>query len=129
MSVRHQRSDLPLDNTCFDDYQCTTMPLADEQFYRIAKALADPQRFAMLEVVMQAGEEVACKRIVERFPVSQATISHHIKELVTAELVEVRREGQYAYLSPRPGTLAAYYAELRRRLPAGSSATNQERRV
>lgn len=97
------------------------MSLADDGFHRIAKALADPQRFALLEVVAQAkGEEVPCKRLVERFPVSQATISHHLKELATAGLIEIRREGQCAYISPRPATLATYYAELRRRLPAGS---------
>jgi ArsR family transcriptional regulator len=104
------------------------MPLPDERFHRIAKALADPQRFALLEAIMNPsadgggtdpGPEVPCKKLVERFPVSQATISHHLKELSQAELIDIRREGQYAYLSPRPGTLAAYYADLKRRLPAG----------
>lgn len=95
------------------------MPLGEEQFHRIAKALADPQRFALLEAISVAGEELPCKRLVERFPVTQATISHHLKELGNAGLIELRREGQFVYLSPRPATLSAYCAELRRRLPAG----------
>ena len=89
-----------------------------EQFARIAKALADPRRFEILETIAAGGEEVPCKQIVENFPVSQATISHHLKELATAGLVEVRREGQCSHYRPRPGVIADYLAEAARRLAA-----------
>lgn len=86
-----------------------------EQFTRIAKALADPRRFEILEMIA-ADDEVACKRMVEAFPVSQATISHHLKELQTAGLIEGRREGQCGHFRVRPGVLEAYLAEVARRL-------------
>ena len=86
-----------------------------EQFTRVAKALADPRRFEILEMIA-ADEEVACKRMVEVFPVSQATISHHLKELATAGLIEARRAGQCGHYRLRPGVLDAYQAELTRRL-------------
>ena len=86
-----------------------------DQFTRIAKALADPRRFELLQMIA-AEDEVACKRMVERFPVSQATISHHLKELATAGLIEARREGQHGHYRLRPGVLGEYLAELERRL-------------
>ena len=89
------------------------------QFSRIAKALADPRRFELLEMIAGA-DEVACKRMVELLPVSQATISHHLKELATAGLIEARREGQCGHYRACPGVLAAYTAELERRLRPGA---------
>ena len=89
-------------------------PLTEKQFELIAKALADPRRMAVLEVI--AGErECACTKLREEFPVSKATISHHIKELVRAGLVESRREGQYLQCEVRRDVLEAYAAELLRR--------------
>lgn len=92
-----------------------------EQFTRVAKALSDPRRFEILEMISAEGE-VACKRMVERFPVAQATISHHLKELATAGLIEARREGQSGHYRVRPGVLDAYLAELARRLQAPATA-------
>lgn len=89
--------------------------MTQEQFTRIAKALADPRRFEILEMIAGA-DELPCKSIVEACPVSQATISHHLKELTTAGLVEPRREGQCGHMRLRPDVLAEYLAELERRL-------------
>jgi ArsR family transcriptional regulator len=89
-------------------------PLSDKQFDLIAKALADPRRMAVLEVI--AGErECPCQKLREEFPVSKATISHHIKELVRAGLVESHRDGQYLHCEVRRDVLEAYAAELLRR--------------
>jgi ArsR family transcriptional regulator len=88
--------------------------LTDKQFELIAKALADPRRMAVLEVI--AGErECPCQKLREEFPVSKATISHHIKELVRAGLVEAHRDGQYLHCEVRREVLEAYTAELLRR--------------
>ncbi len=90
-----------------------------EQHERIAKALADPQRFAIFEHICRhstGGSEVGCKEIVARFPVSQATISHHLKELQTAGLVEGRREGQCLMLLPRREGVRRYVQHLNDRL-------------
>lgn len=91
------------------------------QFQRIAKALADPRRFEILEVIAAAGDDMCCGAVVERFPVAQATVSHHLKELADAGLVETRAEGQFKYLRARPEVLAEYVAELQRRIspPSG----------
>jgi len=88
--------------------------LTEKQFELIAKALADPRRMQVLEVI--AGERAcACTKLREEFPVSKATISHLIKELVRAGLVDSRREGQYLQCEVRRDVLEAYAAELLRR--------------
>lgn len=86
-----------------------------EQFHRVSKALADPQRFALLER-LSAAREVACQELVEAFPVTQATISHHMKELHYAGLITARREGKCMHFAVERTVLRSYQAELVRRL-------------
>ena len=89
--------------------------LAPGQFDRIAKALADPRRFAMLEAIA-AGKECPQQMLCQDFPVSKATISHHLKELLQAGLVESAREGQYVNYRALPDVMKSYAAELVRRM-------------
>src|SRR5438128_1701688 len=85
------------------------------RFQRIAKALADPRRFEIFQEMAASKDEMACGRIVERFPVSQATVSHHLKELTEAGLIEIRPEGQFRYCRARIDVLSDYIHELERR--------------
>lgn len=91
------------------------MKITEDQFHRIAKALADPTRFAMLRAIAARGE-IACQSLVERFGVTPATISHHIKELQSAGLIDARREGKCFHFSVRRPELQAYQAALAVRL-------------
>ena len=93
--------------------------LAPGQFERIAKALADPRRFGVLQKIAAAKNECPYQRLCDFFPVSKATISHHLKELIQAGLVESEREGQFVHARVVPGVVEAYAAELIRR--AGGS--------
>ena len=89
--------------------------LSEKQFEAVAKALADPQRMAILESI--GGErECPCKRLVTRFKVSKGTISHHMKELDQAGLITIRKEGPFRFYEVRREILAAYTAELMRRV-------------
>lgn len=90
-----------------------------DQFYRISKALADPQRLAILERIA-ATPEIACAALCDQFPVSQATISHHVKELASAGLIKARRQAKFVFYKLQPRVWAAYLAEMKRRIPAGS---------
>ncbi len=89
--------------------------LSPAEFERIAKALADPRRFEILAAIARAGE-LSCKALVGRFPIAQATVSHHLKELLVAGLVAVRQEGQCRYYRLRPGKLERYLDEVRSRV-------------
>jgi ArsR family transcriptional regulator, arsenate/arsenite/antimonite-responsive transcriptional repressor len=71
----------------------------------ILKALADPRRFELIEKIAKANCPLGCAQARAALPISAATLSHHIKELETAGLIDVRREGRFHFLSLRPGVL------------------------
>lgn len=77
----------------------------------ILKALADPKRFELLEHIAHA-KCLGCTQAHEALAISPATLSHHIKELHTSGLIDVRREGKFAFLSIKPGVLEALSAYL-----------------
>lgn len=78
----------------------------------LLKALADPRRFELLEKIARAQCPLGCAQARAAMPISAATLSHHIKELESAGLIDVRREGKFHYLSLRAGVLAALAAGL-----------------
>jgi ArsR family transcriptional regulator len=80
---------------------------------RIAKALADATRFELLAAVA-ARREICCRDLVTMLSVSQATVSHHLKVLAHAGLVEARREGQFSYFRARFDAISAYADALAR---------------
>jgi ArsR family transcriptional regulator, arsenate/arsenite/antimonite-responsive transcriptional repressor len=78
----------------------------------ILKALADPRRFELLESIARSQCPLSCGQARTALPISAATLSHHIKELETAGIIAIRREGKFHYMSLRPGVLQALAANL-----------------
>jgi ArsR family transcriptional regulator len=74
---------------------------------QVARALADATRYRMLQEIRAAGE-ITCSALQARFPLSQATVSHHVKTLQQAGLVSIRAQGLFRHLSAEPGRLAAF---------------------
>ncbi len=89
----------------------------DEQFHRISKALADPTRMEILQRIAASEQEMGCSALTTECPVSQPTISHHLKELSTAGLIKSRREAKFYYYHLDRKVWAEYLAEMRRRVP------------
>jgi ArsR family transcriptional regulator len=86
------------------------------QFARISRALADPQRLDILERI-SSRKEMPCSVLADDCPISQPTISHHIKELLTAGLIKARRQAKYSYYRLDRKVWASYLWEMRRRIP------------
>ncbi|HVP68748.1 MAG TPA: metalloregulator ArsR/SmtB family transcription factor [Anaeromyxobacteraceae bacterium] len=97
-----------------------------KQAVRVAKALSDPTRYELLRRIAQAGE-INCRDLTTLFPVSQATVSHHLKILIDAGLVRARREGQFHYYSVRPGALEGHADALARSFARPGSRGRQGR--
>ena len=89
-----------------------TLKLSQKQTQLIAKALADPRRHQILKQVGAEESGVACTDVRECQTVTAATLSHHIKELETAGLISVIREGKFARLVLRRDVLQAYADQL-----------------
>jgi ArsR family transcriptional regulator, arsenate/arsenite/antimonite-responsive transcriptional repressor len=88
----------------------------------LLKALADPRRYELLERIAKASCPLGCADALSALKIAPATLSHHIKELENAGLIDVTREGKFHYLKLKPGVLGAL-AEVLRALPATSCAS------
>lgn len=55
---------------------------------------------------------MSCRALHELHPISPATLSHHLKELEAAKLVDVTRKGKFMFLVLRQDVLEQYVAHL-----------------
>ena len=80
-------------------------------FARILKALADPVRLRLVSAVAAAGEACACD-LPELVGKSQPTVSHHLKLLSDANILEREQRGKWAWFRVNTNQLTAICAVL-----------------
>jgi ArsR family transcriptional regulator len=88
--------------------------LSPRQIELIAKALAEPRRVEILRKIGACESTTPCSVLQCDSGITPATLSHHMKELENAGLVEISREGKFAYYQLNRAVLEAYLAELAR---------------
>ena len=93
---------------------CTPLahePMTSDQAAQIApmlKALADPVRLRLMSMVMsREGAEACACELLPAFDLSQPTISHHLKVLHEAGLLDREKRGVWVYYQARPAAMAA----------------------
>jgi ArsR family transcriptional regulator len=72
----------------------------------VAKALGDPVRLQLVDVLRKHAGKVCVCELVPLFDLSQPTVSHHLKVLRQAGLVGSERQGLWAYYYVIPDALA-----------------------
>src|SRR5271170_3968072 len=85
--------------------------LSASQRMAILKALGDPRRMEIIERLAAQGC-TGCSDMRECLPISAATLSHHLKELETAGLIHIERDGKFARLTLRRDIWQAFLADL-----------------
>ena len=83
-----------------------------ERMARIAKALGDPIRLQLVDVLRKHAGKVCVCELVPLFDLSQPTVSHHLKVLRDAGLVDSERRGLWAYYYVIPDALEELSAWL-----------------
>ena len=84
-----------------------------EELAAALKAIADPARLRLLSLIQaQPGHEACVCNLTEPLGLSQPTVSHHLKVLLEAGLVEREQRGSWAYFRVREEPLASLRALL-----------------
>jgi ArsR family transcriptional regulator, arsenate/arsenite/antimonite-responsive transcriptional repressor len=76
-----------------------------ERMATVAKALGDPIRMQLVDVLRKHAGKVCVCELVPLFDLSQPTVSHHLKVLREAGIVGSERRGLWAYYYVNPETL------------------------
>ncbi|MFE6178130.1 ArsR/SmtB family transcription factor [Streptomyces sp. NPDC056464] len=101
-------------------------PLGEEEaadLAKVFKALGDPVRLRLLSMIASRdGGEVCVCELTPAFDLSQPTISHHLKLLRQAGLVDCERRGTWVYYWVLPAALDRLGSFLRLPQPQGVTA-------
>ena len=80
---------------------------------KISKALGDINRLKILKAIQTNKDKLECTTIVSSLNLAQPSISHHIKKLVEAELIEPHKEGRFYFYSLKKDVLNDYLKTLK----------------
>jgi len=83
-----------------------------EAMARVFSALADPARVKIVNLLATSPDPVCVCEFTEPLGLSQPTVSHHLKKLVQAGLLEREQRGTWAYFRLRPDALGGLAAAL-----------------
>jgi ArsR family transcriptional regulator len=78
----------------------------------VAKALGDPIRLQLVDVLRKHAGKVCVCELVPLFDISQSTLSHHLKRLRDAGIVDCERQGLWAYYYVKPDAVKELTAWL-----------------
>ncbi|MFN8217951.1 MAG: metalloregulator ArsR/SmtB family transcription factor [Solirubrobacterales bacterium] len=81
-------------------------PREAERMAAVAKALGDPVRLQLVDVLRKHAGRVCVCELVPLFDLSQPTVSHHLKKLRDAGIVGSERRGLWAYYYVLPEALS-----------------------
>jgi ArsR family transcriptional regulator, arsenate/arsenite/antimonite-responsive transcriptional repressor len=103
LAPKHKRP--PGEPCCEPVARPAVEPVEAERLARVARALGDPIRLQLVDVLRRHAGEVCVCELTPLFDVGQPTVSHHLKVLRRAGIVDSERRGLWAYYYVRPDAL------------------------
>ena len=100
LAPKHKRP--PGEPCCEPLVHPTVSAIEAERLAAVAKALSDPIRVQLVDVLRRHAGKVCVCELTPLFDVAQSTVSHHLKVLRDAGLVGVERRGLWAYYYVTP---------------------------
>src|SRR5260221_10464439 len=79
---------------------------------KISKALGDPYRIQIMQAIKEEKDWLQCQAIKQMFNLAQSTISHHLSQLVDADLLHAEKDGRHARYKINKGVFRAYVSYL-----------------
>ena len=106
---------IPPKERCCPPAAAPTVTAAEaDEYAEWFKALADPTRVRILNLLAQGEDAICVCDIVDRFSLAQPTISHHLKILRDVRFVEAERRGTFIYYRVNRACLREFPAAARR---------------
>lgn len=85
--------------------------MKSRELQNISRVLSDPRRFEILKKIAACACK-PCTELRDEFPITAATLSHHLKELESCGLVELARRGKFVDITFQRDVWDAYLKEL-----------------
>lgn len=95
-----------------DKFAIMNKKLDIKRIERISKALGDPYRIKIVEAIKKEQDWTQCTVLLEMLDLAQSTVSHHIKQLVDADLLIAEKEGRNAKYKLNKEIFAEYIRYL-----------------
>ena len=84
-----------------------------EKVEKMSRALGDPYRIQIMEAFRKHSGWMACTTIIEMFQLAQSTVSHHLKQLVDADLLHFEKDGRCTRYRINKEAFSEYVAYLK----------------
>lgn len=102
MNMLETRPAGPRAETCGPPSVGVEPTLDAERVALVAKALSEPVRVQIFDVLRRSPESVCQCELIALFEMRQSLLAHHMRKLVDAGLVDVERRHRWAYYTPSP---------------------------
>ncbi len=80
---------------------------------KISKAMGDPYRLKIMEAIRKENDWMQCSAVTEMFDIAQSTVSHHVNQLVDADLLHAEKDGRHARYKINKEVFAEYIKFLK----------------
>ena len=100
-------------------------PAHAQRLAAYAKALSDPIRVQLVDVLRDHPGELCACELLPLFDIAQSTLSHHLKKLHDAGILDVHRAGLWAHYYVRPDALADLGGWLGKPCPESAPARDE----